>query len=75
MEAVYRKATERETMGTEEARTAEAHHEARREAARTGRMVRLPGHVFHPPVTPEKRAERGRLARAFMSSPIGGDAA
>ncbi len=41
---------------------------AHEEAARLGRPVRAAGQVFHPPVTPEKRRERVRLAKAFLAS-------
>ncbi len=49
--------------------------EARRQAARLERRVRAAGQVFHPSVTPEKRRERVRLAKAFLASFDGGRAA
>ncbi len=49
--------------------------EARRQAARLGRPVRAAGQKFHAPVTPQKRRERVRLAKAFLASFDGGRAA
>ncbi len=61
-----------ECKATEGERVAQ---EARQQAARLGRLVRAAGQMFHPPVTPQKRRERVRLAKAFLASFDGGRAA